>query len=132
MYQELIAFWKRKKSCDFALPLIVGSTPSNGCQDFDTCLVEQGKHMNVPVFEHKGCLQTVAFSLSCCCRDTILGVWKLTRFDFQLLQHTLLVMCCARTCIFSRHKKAFILLRKLLFMPFFLDIFVGFCICIKI
>ncbi len=28
-----------QEKCDFALPLFVGNTPSNVCQDFDICLV---------------------------------------------------------------------------------------------
>ena len=28
-----------QEKCDFAFPLFLGNTPSNVCQDFDTCLV---------------------------------------------------------------------------------------------
>ncbi len=39
-----------QEKCDFAIPLLLGGTPSNVCQDFDTCLVWKGKHRNVPSF----------------------------------------------------------------------------------
>ncbi len=65
--------------------LFVGSTPSNVYQDFDTCLVVQGTHMIVPIFEQMGVSRTVSFLLWCYCGDTLLGVWKPIGLDFQLL-----------------------------------------------
>ena len=39
----------------------------------------------------------------CYCSDTLSGVQNLTRFDFQLLLDTLIVVCCVSTCTFFQH-----------------------------
>ena len=67
--------------------LCVGIAPSNVCQEFDTCLVEKGKHMNVPIMEHDGCsgIISIFFWLQCYCSDAKSGVRDLTKLDFLSL-----------------------------------------------